>query len=502
MRDGCHDFAQDTCAWRSRGYMSLSSDSRVPPSGDAPRGPPTREMARDAYCEHTRQGWNIGVPPYGYAGERVPHPNPVKREQGMHKTRLVPDPERARTVLAVFVWRVTERMSYAAIADRLNDHLDLYPPKKSLRPDLQRSTWSKSAVRELLENPKYTGYMVWNRRATKTGNGKVNPPKDWVWSPVPTHEPLVTLDLFRAARALAPERERSRPAPGPNTAHPQTKRSYLLRSYVVCAQCERRMHGKTRRRGGSYFACEPKLNHGREAAERFPSHPIGVWVREDALVDGVLRFFAERVYGPRRREFFAAEFTSAGADGHTSVRREMAALERSVIDLDRRRARLVRQLEDLDDPDGSFLRDVQERHRGLTAERDEKLNRLAPLADATPVVLPSVDLLERIIAADVETLRGAPEALLRAVFDAFRLRVVYDGRSGEARCRVTVTDDSVATIDTATRAALAAASAERVVGTLTAAQNGSDGPMSVQGVHQPRALASRGACFPSGQRPR
>jgi hypothetical protein len=89
-------------------------------------------------------------------------------------------------------------------------------------------------VRAVLENPKYTGYMVWNRRASKTGNGRVNAPKDWVWSPVPTHEPLVTLDLFKAARELVPDREQSRTAPGPNHTHPQTKRSYLLRSYIVC----------------------------------------------------------------------------------------------------------------------------------------------------------------------------------------------------------------------------------------------------------------------------
>lgn len=31
-------------------------------------------------------------------------------------------------------------------------------------------------MRDILFNPKYTGYMVWNRRATKRG-GKVNPPE-------------------------------------------------------------------------------------------------------------------------------------------------------------------------------------------------------------------------------------------------------------------------------------------------------------------------------------
>ena len=147
------------------------------------------ELSWDGFCEHTAQGWNVGVPPYGYNGDKVPHPVPAKRDEGLTKTRLVPDAVRGAAVHTIFVWRVTERLSYQAIADRLNDDLDRHPPKRSLRPDLQRATWSASAVRAVLENPKYTGYMVWNRRASKTGNGRVNAPKDWVWSPVPTHEP-------------------------------------------------------------------------------------------------------------------------------------------------------------------------------------------------------------------------------------------------------------------------------------------------------------------------
>jgi hypothetical protein len=66
---------------------------------------------------------------------------------------------------------VTEGQAYRAIADRPNLDPDRYPPQ-------------------------YAGCMVWNCRASKTGDGKHNHPRDWVWSPIPTHEPLVTLDLF------------------------------------------------------------------------------------------------------------------------------------------------------------------------------------------------------------------------------------------------------------------------------------------------------------------
>lgn len=62
-----------------------------------------------------------------------------------------------------------------------NTDRDRYPVPEPTSPHRRRGTWSGSAVRDILTNPKYIGYMVWNRRATKSG-GKVNPPESWVWS--------------------------------------------------------------------------------------------------------------------------------------------------------------------------------------------------------------------------------------------------------------------------------------------------------------------------------
>lgn len=62
--------------------------------------------------------------------------------------------------------------------------------------------------------------MQRDRRASKTGNGRHNDPREWVWSPAPTHEPLVALDLFRAARAVAGGHERSRNGSAIGGGHP------------------------------------------------------------------------------------------------------------------------------------------------------------------------------------------------------------------------------------------------------------------------------------------
>jgi hypothetical protein len=87
----------------------------------------------------TGQGWNIGKTPYGYAADKVEHPVPGEAAEGQTKTRLVPDPQQAPVVAYICRLRFVERLGYDAIAACLN--ID-------------------SAVRNVLHNPKYTGYMV------------------------------------------------------------------------------------------------------------------------------------------------------------------------------------------------------------------------------------------------------------------------------------------------------------------------------------------------------
>ncbi|MGP4005389.1 recombinase family protein [Streptomyces sp. 4N124] len=44
---------------------------------------------------------------------------------------------------------------------------------------------------EILRNPKYTGYQVFNRRGSRSRKDAYNDPRLWVWSPEPVHEPLI-----------------------------------------------------------------------------------------------------------------------------------------------------------------------------------------------------------------------------------------------------------------------------------------------------------------------
>lgn len=184
---------------------------------------------------HTEQGYNVGKPCYGYRARRVPHPVPARRAKGMKKTLLRVHLVEGPVVSKCFTWRVAEELSYRQIAERLNADLLTHPPPTPVDAARAAGRWTTSSVRDVLTNPKYTGHMVWNRRARKAaGRNRLNPVGEWVWSTVPVHEALVDLETFVRAQQVAEGRQRSRPVPGANR-HPQTKRVYRLRGYVFCA---------------------------------------------------------------------------------------------------------------------------------------------------------------------------------------------------------------------------------------------------------------------------
>lgn len=341
----------------------------------------------------------------------------------------------------IFRWRVDDSLGYAEIAERLNADLDRYPPPVSPDPDRCRDRWARSSVHDLLANPKYSGYMVWNRRATKKG-GKFNPPEAWVWSAEPTHEPIVTREMFDAAAAVAKSEQRSRDGGGPNTKHPDTKRSYLLRSFVSCRVCGHRMHGKTRRQT-PYYACHPGQNLGRGAERDYPDHPVSIWVREDVLLDGVIQFFSERVFGPRSRELFEENLKRVHSERDSGLRTRIETLEKVVGRLEDAQARLVRSLEHDDDPAGAMFRQIRERMNELERERVVKVAELQSLRAQERQHDPGcMGLLDELPHAD-GFLESAPDSILRWLFEAFRLEVGYNRTTSWADCSVTIKEDTV-----------------------------------------------------------
>ncbi len=394
------------------------------------------EKSWDGFCEHTKQGWNVGAAPYGYLLDKIPHPVPARRAEGRTKSRLAPDPERAPVIHQMFIWRAVERLGYPAITARLNADLERYPPPVSPDPARRKEYWSRSSVRDLLSNPKYTGYMVWNRRATKNG-GRVNPPESWIWSQQPTHEPIVTREIFEAAAAVASQRQRSRNGAGPNHRHPETKRSYPLRSFVFCELCGRRMSGKVVH-GDVYYACRPGLNLGAaEARRRYPDHPPIVHVREDALLEGTYQFFARQVLGPERRQLLEDKLACLDEEGERKRRERLERLRKAVEKVEARQTRLVRALEEDDDPEGIMFRRIRQRVADLEGERRSKHQELCRLEKEEDSSDQQIALLDELPIGEAK-FPTKPDESLHRLFETFRLKLLYDAASNRVGCRVTI----------------------------------------------------------------
>src|SRR6266487_1495328 len=84
--------------------------------------------------------------------------------------------------------------------------------------------WSKSAVRALLGNPRYTGYQVWNKQrrdevlldiddvaAGHISKMRWNPKQQWITSAEPTHPPLVSRETFDRVQARIAARSPTSP---------------------------------------------------------------------------------------------------------------------------------------------------------------------------------------------------------------------------------------------------------------------------------------------------
>jgi lactoylglutathione lyase len=76
-------------------------------------------------------------------------------------------------------------------------------------PSARGRNWSSGMISGLLDNPKYTGYQVWNRRRRKSGGNRANPESEWVWSAEPSHAALVPKEVWERAWRMrrTPERD-------------------------------------------------------------------------------------------------------------------------------------------------------------------------------------------------------------------------------------------------------------------------------------------------------
>ncbi len=272
--------------------------------------------------------------------------------------------------------------------------------------------------------------MVYNRRKNPRRDrgvaGRVNAPSEWIWSSRPRHEPLTTRTSFEAGVALGRSRQHSRGGHDLNS-HPATKRTYRLRSYVICELCGRRLQGKTRRVRDVhlYYTCEPRPAYHAQRAW-FASHPKSLWLREDKVLRLVRNFFARRVFGPHRAAFFEAERQQTDVDP-TGGRRQ--AVRVRIREIERQQSNVVTEFREYrpsgqEEIDRQWRDQLRRSFADLAAERAALVAQLESLVEEETSGTADEGILERLPLFEAD-LSGLPEELERQLYESFRLQIRY-----------------------------------------------------------------------------
>jgi site-specific DNA recombinase len=305
--------------------------------------------------------------------------------------------------------------------------------------------WSKSAVCEILRNPKYTGYQVFNRRASKSGRGRHNPPEKWVWSAEPAHEPLIPKWMFDDISARRAAKRGSRTGHDPNR-HPRTVRSYLLRGMLFCS-CGRRMDAN-HRHGSVYYRCYPRANN-RGRPDRYTGHPTMVYVNEAVLLDALDAFYADRVFGPRRRDLLAADLDGLDDTAARQRERDRQRHQRALAGITRRQHNLLRQAQDAE-PADPFTAGLRASYNQLEADRRATLAAIDQL-DTHDTAQPDKPTAAQAALLDALpqlalNLTRAPQPLQRRLYEATRLKIELHHETREATMTIRLPADHIPTI--------------------------------------------------------
>ena len=370
---------------------------------------------------------------YGYRFAELDHPNPHKAEQGLKVKALEPDPVTAPVVKMIFHDYVVNGLTITAIERKLNSDLERYPPPQSPDPKRRTGLWGRSSVWEILHNPKYTGYQVWNRRQRKRG-GRLNPPEKWVWSEEPAHESLVSREMFDRANLTAIKRDNATKAAEGHEEY--RKHTYVLRSFLRCGICGLRMHGNVRRgRDGAYYTCE--LNR-RQASLVPEEHPRTVYLREDRAGEKVVEFLSTHVFGPERVDALRRALATTAPEAD-KAQAEVERLGGEIAGLQTRIKRLVTNLES-EEPGSEVAVDIRARMDELARLRSKRQARLeAAEKEATRV--PDPESAEALVAAlplldvDWELLSDLD---FRALLTALSFEASYEPTKRELTIRVTL----------------------------------------------------------------
>ena len=407
------------------------------------------EKSRRGMEESVRQGWHTGGrAPYGYMLEAHTHPNPNKAREGKRKHRLIIDPVRAAVVLMIFEDYCLRFLGLGEICEKLNRNLDRFPPPIPNRKDDHGlpPTWSRSVLHGILRNPKYTGFNVWGRHDKRKGRPLMRPRDQWVWSPTPTHEAIVSRELFETVEERSLGKRNSIKAGAivrvqKSPDRPSTGRVYTLRGRVRCGMCGHRMEG-SHQKGSNWYRCQYARRRSQAAATH-ADHPQVLGIKEEKVLEATLDFLARRVFGPDRLRLLRDELADATASTWESHAADLDRHESELRDIERSLRVQALRLEEHEDPKHPVVVLATERIEELSARKSgvstaiEALKVTRPAGHHPDEIAAMLDAVPDLRKA----LKTASGEQLADIFGAFDVTVSYDKASQQLDLAATVTPE-------------------------------------------------------------
>lgn len=190
----------------------------------------------------------------------TPVPFGYKRNQQNH---LILDEEVSDVVVRIFLWKksgmkereIAKKLSAQGIQTPFTRRCQLGYLKNTLR--VKDPAWQTVFVTKVLENPIYTGTMVYNRIAYDETNRKIGQNPRESWRIVPDNHPaIISWELFDEVSALREAEQAVREERKTWCKQRRKNNPNIFKGRIFCKECGEKLVCHWQRDGSLYFYCK------------------------------------------------------------------------------------------------------------------------------------------------------------------------------------------------------------------------------------------------------
>lgn len=283
---------------------------------------------------------------------------------GERGVRVINDHE-AETVRQMYRW-VLENVSTREIIRRLNTQ-GVPPPSEGKRKfkDGRKAFWGRGAVTRILADPSYKGQpFAWRWKSAGRHTAVIRRPEsEWIPLPPEASPAIVTPEVWQAVQ------EKLKANRGDETRN--QLRPDLLRGYVFCGLCGRRMRGDMEH-GKRVYRCPSRFTpHGSCGGTRINSEKceLIVWEKVETILNDPSVITTEI----ERRKAEGEDVRSTVLADIEATRRELKRVETEIGRIVSRAASAADDLWEIFEKELSAKREAKRRLEGMVIEAEARL---------------------------------------------------------------------------------------------------------------------------------